>query len=148
MTRIKRGYIARRRRTKIRLFASSFRGAHSRLTRTITQQKIRALVSAHRDRDRKKRDFRRLWITRINAVIRERGVSYSYNIREVLPYSYSRLIHDLYKRQLLLNRKILAQIAISNRNCLYMISDEIIKPVDWTVSAKIIDRIINGVPRS
>nr|AKZ23589.1 ribosomal protein L20 [Physalis heterophylla] len=148
MTRIKRGYIARRRRTKIRLFASSFRGAHSRLTRTITQQKIRALVSAHRDRDRKKRDFRRLWITRINAVIRERGVSYSYNIREVLPYSYSRLIHDLYKRQLLLNRKILAQIAISNRNCLYMISDEIIKPVDWTVSAKTIDRIINGVPRS
>nr|YP_009252615.1 ribosomal protein L20 [Iochroma lehmannii]ANA56709.1 ribosomal protein L20 [Iochroma lehmannii] len=148
MTRIKRGYIARRRRTKIRLFASSFRGAHSRLTRTITQQKIRALASAHRDRDRKKRDFRRLWITRINAVIRERGISYSYNRREVLPYSYSRLIHDLYKKQLLLNRKILAQIAISNRNCLYMISDEIIKIVDWTVSARRIDRIINGVPRS
>ena len=128
MTRIKRGYIARRRRTKIRLFASSFRGAHSRLTRTITQQKIRALVSAHRDRDRKKRDFRRLWITRINAVIRERGVS----------YSYSRLIHDLYKRQLLLNRKILAQIAILNRNCLYMISNEIIKEVDWKESTRII----------
>ena len=54
MTRIKRGYIARKRRTKIRLFTSSFRGAHSRLTRTITQQKIKALVSAHRDRDRKK----------------------------------------------------------------------------------------------
>nr|ATL60372.1 ribosomal protein L20 [Cubanola domingensis] len=117
MTRIRRGYIARRRRTKIRLFTSSFRGAHSRLTRTITQQKIRALVSAHRDRGSKKRNFRRLWIIRINAVIRERLVS----------YSYSRLIHDLYKRQLLLNRKILAQIAISNRNCLYMISNEIIK---------------------
>nr|YP_010578295.1 ribosomal protein L20 [Withania frutescens]UZP15784.1 ribosomal protein L20 [Withania frutescens] len=146
MTRIKRGYIARRRRTKIRLFASSFRGAHSRLTRTITQQKIRALVSAHRDRDRKKRDFRRLWITRINAVIRERGISYSYKRREVLPYSYSRLIHDLYKKQLLLNRKILAQIAISNRNCLYMISDEIIKIEDWTVNAKLI--VINGIPRS
>nr|WKL06500.1 ribosomal protein L20 [Corchoropsis crenata var. hupehensis] len=117
MTRIKRGCIARRRRTKIRLFASSFRGAHSRLTRTITQQRIRALVSAHRDRDRKKRDFRHLWITRINAVIRGMGVS----------YSYSRLIHNLYKKQLLLNRKILAQIAILNRNCLYMISNEIIK---------------------
>lgn len=120
MTRIKRGYIARRRRTKIRLFASSFRGAHSRLTRTITQQKIRALFSAHRDRDKQKRNFRRLWIARINAVIRERRVS----------YSYSKLIHDLYKRQLLLNRKILAQIAISNRNCLYMISNEIIKETD------------------
>nr|YP_009891192.1 ribosomal protein L20 [Akania lucens]QKK37564.1 ribosomal protein L20 [Akania lucens] len=117
MTRIKRGYIARRRRTKIRLFASSFRGAHSRLTRTITQQRIRALVSAHRDRGRKKRYFRRLWITRINAVIRGNRVSNSYNI----------LIHNLYKKQLLLNRKILAQIAISNRSCLYTISNEIIK---------------------
>uniref|UniRef100_A0AAU6QD12 Large ribosomal subunit protein bL20c n=1 Tax=Engelhardia anminiana TaxID=3136880 RepID=A0AAU6QD12_9ROSI len=117
MTRIKRGYIARRRRTKIRLFASSFRGAHSRLTRTITQQKIRALFSAYRDRGRKKRDLRRLWITRINAVIRENSVYYSYN----------KFIHNLYKRQLLLNRKIVAQIAILNRNCLYMISNEIIK---------------------
>nr|UTT74205.1 ribosomal protein L20 [Trichosanthes parviflora] len=119
MTRIKRGYIARRRRTKIRLFASSFRGAHSRLTRTITQQKIRALASAYRDRGRQKRNFRQLWITRINAVIR-------YNNNKI-DYSYSRFIHNLYKRQLLLNRKILAQIAILNRNCLYMISNEIIK---------------------
>nr|YP_010636697.1 ribosomal protein L20 [Saxifraga atuntsiensis]WBQ49254.1 ribosomal protein L20 [Saxifraga atuntsiensis] len=120
MTRIRRGYVARKRRTKIRLFASSFGGAHSRLTRTITQQKIRALVSAHRDRDRQKRDFRRLWITRINAVIRENKVS----------YSYSKFINDLYKSQLLLNRKILAQIAILNRNCLYMISNEIIEEKD------------------
>nr|UQJ76996.1 ribosomal protein L20 [Sophora sp. ND-2022] len=119
MTRIKRGYIARKRRTKIRLFTSSFRGAHSRLTRTITQQKIKALVSAHRDRDRKKRDFRRLWISRINAVIREN--------RKNIYYSYSILMYNLYKRQLLLNRKILAQIAILNRNCLYMIFNEIIK---------------------
>nr|YP_010866346.1 ribosomal protein L20 [Rosa sinobiflora]WGU16660.1 ribosomal protein L20 [Rosa sinobiflora] len=117
MTRIKRGYIARRRRTKIRLFASTFRGAHSRLTRTITQQKIRALVSAHRDRGRQKRDFRRLWITRINAVIRDNKVY----------FSYSKLINNLYKKQLLLNRKILAQIAILNKSCLYMISNEIIK---------------------
>nr|ARD01320.1 ribosomal protein L20 [Polylepis australis]ARD01552.1 ribosomal protein L20 [Polylepis sp. SCZ-2017] len=117
MTRIKRGYIARRRRTKIRLFASSFRGAHSRLTRTITQQKIRALVSAHRDRGRQKRDFRRLWITRINAVIRNNNVY----------FSYSKLIHNMYKKQLLLNRKILAQIAILNKSCLYMISNEIVK---------------------
>nr|YP_009265625.1 ribosomal protein L20 [Magnistipula butayei]ANJ19927.1 ribosomal protein L20 [Magnistipula butayei] len=117
MTRIRRGYIARRRRTKIRLFTSSFRGAHSRLTRTIIQQKIRALVSAHRDRDKHKRNFRRLWVTRINAVIRESRVS----------YSYSRFINNLSKRQLLLNRKILAQLAILNRNCLYMISTDIRK---------------------
>nr|YP_009556771.1 ribosomal protein L20 [Stegnosperma cubense]YP_009567818.1 ribosomal protein L20 [Stegnosperma halimifolium]QBC70229.1 ribosomal protein L20 [Stegnosperma cubense]QBE88092.1 ribosomal protein L20 [Stegnosperma halimifolium] len=121
MTRVRRGYIARRRRTKIRLFGSTFRGAHSRLTRTIAQQKIRALVSAHRDRDRQKRYFRRLWITRINAVIREKEVY----------YNYSKFIHDLYKKQLLLNRKILAQIAILNKNCLYMISNEIAKKEDW-----------------
>ena len=118
MTRIRRGYIARRRRTKIRLFASSFRGAHSRLTRTITQQKIRALVSAHQDRGRQKRNFRRLWITRINAVIRTNK----------LYYSYSRLIHNLYKGRLLLNRKILAQMAILNRNCIFTISKNILNP--------------------
>ncbi|YP_009054452.1 ribosomal protein L20 (chloroplast) [Populus euphratica] len=117
MTRIRRGYIARRRRTKIRLFTSSFRGAHSRLTRTIIQQKIKALFSAYRDRDRHKRNFRCLWVTRINAAIRENAVS----------YSYSTLINNLYKRQLLLNRKILAQLAILNRNCLYLISNDMIK---------------------
>nr|YP_010567331.1 ribosomal protein L20 [Plicosepalus acaciae]UZC33559.1 ribosomal protein L20 [Plicosepalus acaciae] len=117
MTRIRRGYIARRRRTKIRLFAASFQGAHSRITRTITQQKLRALVSAHRDRDKQKRDFRRLWILRLNSVIRGNRVS----------HSYSKLIYNLQKKQLFLNRKILAQIAISNRNCLYIIFNEIMK---------------------
>nr|YP_009248459.1 ribosomal protein L20 [Eugeissona tristis]AMW66511.1 ribosomal protein L20 [Eugeissona tristis] len=117
MTRVRRGYTARRRRTKIRLFASTFIGAHSRLTRTTIQQKMRALVSSHRDRGRQKRDFRSLWITRINAVIRENKVF----------YNYSRLIPNLYKKQLLFNRKILAQISISNKNCLYMISNKIIK---------------------
>nr|YP_010535168.1 ribosomal protein L20 [Dischidia australis]YP_010538447.1 ribosomal protein L20 [Dischidia griffithii]QXO87676.1 ribosomal protein L20 [Dischidia parasita]UYA97161.1 ribosomal protein L20 [Dischidia australis]UYC32459.1 ribosomal protein L20 [Dischidia griffithii] len=128
MTRIRRGYIARRRRTKMRLFASNFRGALSRLTRNIIQQKIRALFSAHQDRGSQKSNFRRLWITRINAVIRECGVS----------YSYSRLIHDLYKGRLLLNRKILAQIAILNRDCLYTISNEIIKEVGYKKSVGII----------
>nr|QKV47958.1 ribosomal protein L20 [Oreorchis patens] len=116
MTRVKRGYTARRRRKKIRLFASTFKGAHSRLTRTTTQQRMRALVSSHRDRSRKKRDFRRLWITRINAVTRE----------DRLFYSYSLFIHNLYKRQLLLNRKILAQIALSNKNCFDIISNKIL----------------------
>lgn len=115
MTRIKRGYIARRRRTKIRLFASSFRGARSRLTRTIAQQKIRSLVSAHQDRGRQKRDFRRLWITRINAATRV------YKVFD----SYSKLIHNLYKKKLILNRKMLAQVAVSNPNNLYTISNKI-----------------------
>lgn len=113
MTRTKRGYVARRRRNKTRSFASSFRGAHSRLTRIITQQQRRALVYAHRDRRRKKRDFRCLWITRINAATRKNEL-YS---------SYSRFIHDLYERHLLLNRKILAQIAISNQKFLSIFSN-------------------------
>nr|YP_009864517.1 50S ribosomal protein L20 [Smilax glycophylla]YP_010188158.1 ribosomal protein L20 [Smilax glabra]YP_010327559.1 ribosomal protein L20 [Smilax moranensis]YP_010624152.1 ribosomal protein L20 [Smilax hypoglauca]QKE32512.1 50S ribosomal protein L20 [Smilax glycophylla]QZJ46106.1 ribosomal protein L20 [Smilax glabra]QZR89418.1 ribosomal protein L20 [Smilax glabra]UJH18410.1 ribosomal protein L20 [Smilax moranensis]UXO95307.1 ribosomal protein L20 [Smilax glabra] len=126
MTRVKRGYTARRRRTKIRLFASTFRGAHSRLTRTTTQQKMRALVSSHRDRGKQKRNFRRLWITRINAVTRENKVF----------YSYSRLIHNLHKGQLLINRKILAQIAISNKNYLYAISNKIIDQIKEIIIMK------------
>nr|YP_010974710.1 ribosomal protein L20 [Korthalsella rubra]WNR57286.1 ribosomal protein L20 [Korthalsella rubra] len=127
MTRIRRGYIARRRRKKIRLFAStSFRGAHSRLTRTLIQQKIRALVSAHRDRDRKKRDFRTLWIARINAVILGRRKKNNRS-RVSSDYCYSLFIHDLHKKQLIINRKILAQISILNKNCLSMIFNEIIK---------------------
>nr|YP_008378806.1 ribosomal protein L20 [Najas flexilis]AFY64150.1 ribosomal protein L20 [Najas flexilis] len=116
MTRVKRGYIARRRKTKVRLSVSAFRGARSRLIRTMTTKKKESLVFAHRDRGRKKRDFRRLWITRINAVTRENELS----------YSYSRFIHNLYTRQLLLNRKMLAQIAILNQKCLSIISNKII----------------------
>nr|UPU96218.1 50S ribosomal protein L20 [Arceuthobium abietinum subsp. magnificae]UPU96249.1 50S ribosomal protein L20 [Arceuthobium abietinum subsp. wiensii]UPU96280.1 50S ribosomal protein L20 [Arceuthobium apachecum]UPU96404.1 50S ribosomal protein L20 [Arceuthobium californicum]UPU96466.1 50S ribosomal protein L20 [Arceuthobium campylopodum]UPU96525.1 50S ribosomal protein L20 [Arceuthobium cyanocarpum]UPU96587.1 50S ribosomal protein L20 [Arceuthobium laricis]UPU96649.1 50S ribosomal protein L20 [ len=121
MTRIRRGYIAQRRRKKIRLFASSFRGSHSRLTRTFTQQKIRALVSAHRDRDLKKRYFRSLWIVRINAVMSKNGGSY------FCCYNYSLFIQDLHNGQCLINRKILAQIAISNNHCLSIIFNKIIK---------------------
>nr|YP_009926888.1 ribosomal protein L20 [Aconitum tanguticum]QNL17451.1 ribosomal protein L20 [Aconitum tanguticum] len=124
MTRIRRGYIARRRRTKIRLFASTFRGAHSRLTRTTFQQKMRALVSAHRDRGRQKRNFRRLWITRINAGIRENDL---YN-------SYNRSIHDMYKRKRLINRKMLAQIAVLSMNSFYEIYSRIID--DYRVAPK------------
>nr|YP_010379542.1 ribosomal protein L20 [Astragalus gypsodes]AJE72767.1 ribosomal protein L20 [Astragalus crassicarpus]UCS40606.1 ribosomal protein L20 [Astragalus gypsodes] len=114
MTRIKRGYIARKRRTKIRLFTC---GAHSKLIRTILQQKIKALVSANRDRDRKKRDFRSLWISRINAIIGQNKKIY---------YIYSKLMSNMYKRQLLLNRKIVAQIAILKGNCIFMIANDLI----------------------
>nr|UDZ60919.1 ribosomal protein L20 [Helanthium tenellum]UDZ60920.1 ribosomal protein L20 [Helanthium bolivianum] len=117
MTRVKRGYIARRRRTKIRSFALSYRGAHSKLTRTSTQQKIKAWASTHRDRGRKKRDFRRLWITRLNALTRGNALFSNYNT----------LIHDIYNKQSLLNRKTLAQIAILNKNSLSIICNNITK---------------------
>nr|QXM16224.1 ribosomal protein L20 [Hedysarum polybotrys] len=117
MTRIKRGYIAQKWRTKTRSFTSSFRGTHS--TRTMLQQRIKASVSAHRDRGRKKRDFRSLWISRINAIIGQN--------KQKIYYIYSDLIYNMSKRQLLLNRKIVAQIAILKGDCLFMIANEIIK---------------------
>nr|QUS53856.1 ribosomal protein L20 [Medicago ruthenica] len=117
MARVKRGCIARKRRTKMSEFTSSFRAAHSKRTRTISEKKIKALVSAHRDRDRKKRDFRSLWISRINAIIDQNKKNIS-NI-------YNQFVYNLYKSQLLLNRKLIAQIAILKGTCLFLIAKEI-----------------------
>ncbi|YP_009772692.1 ribosomal protein L20 (plastid) [Trifolium pratense] len=119
MNRTIRGSVARKRRTKSDSFTSSCRGARSRLRKTGSQQKIKVLVSADRDRYRKKRDFRSLWISRINAIIVQNKEKI-YNI-------YSNLMFNLYKSQMLLNRKIVAQIAILKGDCLFMIANKIIQ---------------------
>ena len=77
MARVKRGNVARKRRNKVLKLAKGFRGSHSRLFRVANQQVMKALRYAYRDRRNRKRDFRRLWITRINAASRMHGVSYS-----------------------------------------------------------------------
>lgn len=100
MARVKRGNVARKRRKKILKLAKGFRGSHSKLFRTANQQVMKALRSAYRDRRRRKRDFRRLWIARINAAARQNGVS------------YSQLIGNLKKADIQLNRKMLAQMAV------------------------------------
>ncbi len=100
MTRVKRGNVARKRRNKILKLAKGFRGSHSTLFRTANQQVMKALRSAYRDRKKKKRDFRRLWIARINAASRQHGLS------------YSRLIGGLKKADVRINRKMLAQMAV------------------------------------
>lgn len=100
MTRVKRGNVARKRRKKILKLAKGFRGRQSKLFRTANQRVMQALVNAYRDRRRRKRDFRRLWITRINAAARLHGVS------------YSQLIGNLKKANIEINRKMLAQLAI------------------------------------
>nr|YP_009863077.1 ribosomal protein L20 [Anthoceros agrestis]QKD76533.1 ribosomal protein L20 [Anthoceros agrestis] len=105
MTRVKRGYVARRRRKNILKLTSGFQGAHSTLFRTANQQGMKSLTSSHRDRGKRKRDFCRLWITRINAAARRSKKS------------YHTLIQELYKRKILLNRKMLAQIAILDTYC-------------------------------
>jgi large subunit ribosomal protein L20 len=100
MSRVKRGNVARKRRKKVLKLAKGFRGSHSRLFRTANQQVLKALRNAYRDRRKRKRDFRRLWITRINAAARQQGIS------------YSQLTGQLKKANILLNRKMLAQLAV------------------------------------
>ncbi|NES95447.1 MAG: 50S ribosomal protein L20 [Desertifilum sp. SIO1I2] len=100
MMRVKRGNVARKRRKKILKLAKGFRGSHSKLFRTANQQVMKALRSAYRDRKKRKRDFRRLWIVRLNAAARQEGIS------------YSQLIGKLKKANIGLNRKVLAQMAI------------------------------------
>ncbi|MEM6350103.1 MAG: 50S ribosomal protein L20 [Cyanobacteria bacterium P01_D01_bin.14] len=100
MARVKRGNVARKRRKKILKLAKGYRGSHSKLFRTANQQVMKALRYAYRDRRRKKRDFRRLWIARVNAAARMNGTT------------YSRLIGDLKKANIDLNRKMLAQMTI------------------------------------
>jgi large subunit ribosomal protein L20 len=100
MSRVKRGNVARKRRKKILKLAKGFRGSHSKLFRTANQQVMKALRNAYRDRRKRKRDFRRLWITRINAAARMNGLS------------YSKLTHQLKLAEVGLNRKMLAQLAM------------------------------------
>ena len=100
MPRVKRGNVARKRRKKVLKLAKGFRGSHSKLFRTANQQVMKALRNAYRDRRKRKRDFRRLWITRINAASRQHGLS------------YSQLTGKLKKANVGLNRKMLAQLAM------------------------------------
>jgi len=100
MVRIKRGNVARKSRKKILQLAKGFRGSHSRLFRIANQQVMKALRYSYVGRKQKKRNFRRLWIARINAASRINGLS------------YSQLIHKFKQSNIELNRKMLSQIAI------------------------------------
>jgi large subunit ribosomal protein L20 len=100
MTRVKRGNIARKRRKKVLKITQGFRGASSILFRTANQQKMKALKYSYRDRNQRKREFRRIWIARMNAAVRTYGLS------------YSEFLHGLKKSNMFLNRKILSQLAI------------------------------------
>jgi large subunit ribosomal protein L20 len=104
MSRVKRGNVARKRRNKILSLAKGFRGSSSKLFRIANQQVMKALRYAYVGRKRKKREFRSLWITRINAAARLEGTN------------YSALINTLKMSNISINRKMLAQIAVSDRN--------------------------------
>ncbi len=100
MPRVTRGFKARRRRNRVLKLAKGYRGGRHKLYRTATEAVDRALVYAYRDRRTKKRDFRRLWITRISAAAKMNGTS------------YSKLMGGLNKAGVELDRKVLANMAI------------------------------------
>ena len=102
--RVKRGFKARRRRKKVLKLAKGFRGGRSKLFRTAADSVDKALMYAFRDRRVRKRDFRRLWITRINAAVRMNNLS------------YSKFIHGLKLADVKIDRKVLADLAISDPN--------------------------------
>jgi len=100
--RVKRGFKARRRRKKVLKLAKGFRGGRSKLFRTAADAIDKALMYAYRDRRVRKRNFRKLWIARINAAARMNNLS------------YSKFIHGLKLAGVELDRKVLAELAISD----------------------------------
>ncbi|MCF6408727.1 50S ribosomal protein L20 [Pseudalkalibacillus salsuginis] len=102
MPRVKGGYVTRRRRKRVLKLAKGYFGAKHKLFKVAQQQVFKSLRYAYRDRRQKKRDFRKLWITRINAAARLNGIS------------YSRMMHGLKQAGIDVNRKMLAELAIND----------------------------------
>lgn len=109
--RVKRGNVARKRRNKILALAKGFRGSSSKLFRIANQQVMKALRYGYVGRKRKKREFRSLWIVRINAASRLQGKT------------YSTLMSKLKKANICLNRKMLAQISVVDLDSFNLISE-------------------------
>ena len=102
--RVKRGRATRKRHKKILKYAKGYVGSKSKLYRSANQAVMKAFKYAYRHRKQKKRDFRRLWIARINAACRQHGIS------------YSKFINALKKANVDLNRKIISDLAIKDKD--------------------------------
>lgn len=103
MARVKRGVIARRRHRKVLSRAKGYYGARRKVYRVAKQAVIKAGQYSYRDRRQRKRDFRSLWIQRINAAAREHGLS------------YSRFINGLKRAEVTIDRKVLADLAVNDK---------------------------------
>ena len=103
MARVKRGNVLQKRHKKILKYAKGFRGSKSKLFIAAQQAVMRAWRNSFADRRKKKRDYRSLWITRINAEARTHGLS------------YSRMIDGLNKANITVNRKMLADLAVRDK---------------------------------
>ncbi|SFR13873.1 50S ribosomal protein L20 [Desulfoscipio geothermicus] len=102
MPRAKSSVVSRKRHKKILKLAKGYRGSKSKLFRVANQQVMKSLMYAYRDRKARKRDFRKLWIARINAAARNNGIS------------YSRFMNGLRKAGVEINRKMLADLAVND----------------------------------
>jgi len=112
MPRVKRGVTAKKRHKKILKLAKGYYGARSRVFRVAKQAVIKAGQYAYRDRKQRKRQFRALWITRINAAARLHGIS------------YSRFINGLKKAKIELDRKVLADIAVFDKDAFAKLAEQ------------------------
>lgn len=112
MPRVKGGYVARRRRKKVLKLAKGYFGSKHTLFKSAQGQVMKSLQYAYRDRRQKKRDFRKLWITRINAAARLNGLS------------YSRLMHGLKLAGINVNRKMLADLAINDEKAFAQLAEK------------------------
>ncbi|TWI57011.1 50S ribosomal protein L20 [Halalkalibacter nanhaiisediminis] len=112
MPRVKGGYVARRRRKKVLKLAKGYYGSKHTLFKSAQGQVMKSLLYAYRDRRNKKRDFRKLWITRINAAARMNGLS------------YSRFMHGLKLAEINVNRKMLAELAITDEKSFTQLAEK------------------------
>lgn len=112
MARIKGAVKTRARRKKILKLAKGYFGAKSKLFRTAKQAVMKSLAYAYRDRRTKKRNFRKLWIARINAASRKNGLS------------YSKFMNGLKKAGIILNRKVLADMAVKDEKGFSQLADK------------------------
>ncbi len=113
--RVKRGNVLRKRHKKILKLAKGFIGARSRIFKVANQAVMKALKYAYRDRRVVKRNMRALWIVRINAAVREYGIS------------YSRFMNLLKKADIQVNRKMLAELAANEPEAFKVIVDTVVK---------------------
>ena len=112
MPRVKGGTVTRRRRNRVLKLAKGYYGAKSKLFKTAKQAVMKSYMYAYRDRRQKKRDFRKLWIARINAAARLNGVS------------YSKLMHGLKLAGIEMNRKMLADLAVNDAAAFTVLADK------------------------
>ncbi len=111
MARVKGGFTTRRRHKKVLKLAKGYFGSKHRLFKTANEQVMKSLLYAYRDRRQTKRNFRKLWIVRINAAARLNGLS------------YSKLMHGLRLAEVNVNRKMLADLAVNDINSFNALAD-------------------------